>query len=228
MGFLRKLFGMKEDDDASEPAAPEAAPNATVKGKPQNKAGRPPLPDVSSEPQQSIDDVLRLRDAGDHAGARKLLAQIDKGTGLRTVLRAAMALEDKDDDEVERLLTAVAAEVNGWKLALQLAAALEDAERARRHVERAVELGAPAWALGWTRAMSTDATTSREGLVELLFADAPLARTVAARDLNVGEVLADAESAARYASFAHGRDSIRRFGAPAVASLVERALGAAR
>ena len=60
--------------------------------------------------------------------------------------------------------------------------------------------------------------------MELLFADAPLARTVAARDLGVEGAVADAEAMARYAGFAHGRDSIRRFGARAVADLLEHAV----
>ncbi len=71
--------------------------------------------------------------------------------------------------------------------------------------------------------MSADEAARREGLVELLFADAPLARTVAARDLGIEGAVADAEAATRYAAFAHGRDSIRRFGARWVADLLKRA-----
>ncbi|HVY45800.1 MAG TPA: hypothetical protein VHB21_07975, partial [Minicystis sp.] len=101
---------------------------------------------------------------------------------------------------------------------------LGDAEAAAPFVAHAEAASAPAWAVAWTRAMSKDEAERRRGLVELLFADAALARTVAARDLDVGGAVADPEAAQRYASFAHGRDSIRRFGAPVVAELVARAL----
>jgi hypothetical protein len=110
-------------------------------------------------------------------------------------------------------------------LLLQIAAALGDAAQAAPLVERAKAAGAPDWALAWTRAVATDEAERRAGLVELLFTDAALARTVAARDLDVGGALADPSAAQRFASFAHGRDSIRRFGAPIVAKLALRALG---
>ena len=83
--------------------------------------------------------------------------------------------------------------------------------------------GAPRWALAWARATSLDAEERRLGLVELLFADAPLARTVAARDLHIEGVEADPEGLGQYAGFVHGRESIRRFGAAEVARLLERA-----
>lgn len=60
--------------------------------------------------------------------------------------------------------------------------------------------------------------------MELLFSDAPLARTVAARDLAVEGAVPDAEAMGRYAAFAHGRDCIRRFGPRAVADVLERAV----
>ena len=87
----------------------------------------------------------------------------------------------------------------------------------------ASERGAPAWALAWVRALSEDETERRTGLVELLFEDAALARTVAARDSALADVKADNDAIRRYAAFAHGRDVIRKFGAAQVASLLGRA-----
>jgi hypothetical protein len=75
------------------------------------------------------------------------------------------------------------------------------------------------------RALSADDTEKRQGLVDLLFEDAALARTVAARDLSVPEAKADNDAVRRYAAFAHGRDVIRRFGAEHVAKLLDRAAG---
>ena len=125
--------------------------------------------------------------------------------------------------EVKRLLPAVAVEAEGWKLLLQIGGALGDPALAAPYVERAQEEKAPPWAIAWTRAVSKDERERREGLVELLFSDAPLARTVAARDLAVPSIAAEGDATERYAAFAHGRDSIRRFGAATVAELVMRA-----
>lgn len=242
MGFFdkaKRLFGLggssdDDDDDAAPAAETRAAPAArdTRAGRGRDRKDRPPLQDPPPGQGQSIDDVLAAREAGDKDEARRILAEIDRGQGLRAVLRAAAALEAGDEGDVTALLPAVAKEAEGWKLLLQIAAALGDADKAAPYVERAAAREAPAWAIAWTRAMSADETARREGLVELLFSDAPLARTVAARDLSANGVEADPEAAQRYAAFAHGRDSIRRFGADIVASLVERALtgrgGAAR
>jgi hypothetical protein len=101
------------------------------------------------------------------------------------------------------------------------AAADRDEERAAAFRARAEQ--APPWALAWAQALSADADAARRGLVELLFADAALARTVAARDLALPGIEADAEAAERYVGFAHGRECIRRFGAALVADLYERA-----
>ena len=38
-------------------------------------------------------------------------------------------------------------------------------------------------------------------------------------------MVSDSGAAQRYASFAHGRDSIRKFGAPLVAKVLDRAEG---
>ena len=95
--------------------------------------------------------------------------------------------------------------------------------RDRPYIERAAAEKAPAWALGWAKAMSEDEGTRREGLVEMVFADHALARTVAARDLKLPGAEADPDAGPRYASFVHGRDSIRRFGAKVVAELVDEA-----
>ncbi len=157
------------------------------------------------------------------AEARAILAAIDKGQGLRTVLRAAAALEALDEEELGELLPAVQKESPKWQLPLQVAAVLERGPERDALIRRGVELGAPAWPLAWVRTMSSDETERREGLVDLLFEDAALARTIAARDLAVPEVKPDNDAVRRYAAFAHGRDVIQKFGAPAVARLLERA-----
>ena len=189
---------------------------------PRRRDRRPPL--VEAAPQgPSVEDALAAREAGDKDGAQKILRDIDRGGGLRTVLRAASALEAGDRSELDSLLHAVANEEPRFKLLLQVAGALDDAEAARPYIERAEAQKAPAWALGWAKATSKDAATVREGLVELVFADHALARTVAARDLKLPEIEADPDAGARYASFVHGRDSIRRFGAKTVAALLDEA-----
>jgi|HubBroStandDraft_6_1064221.scaffolds.fasta_scaffold108836_2 hypothetical protein len=229
----RQLLGLgatredDEDDDALPPPAPAVADARGERlAKARGRKDRPPLEDIPPEQGQTIEDALAAREAGDRPGARKILATIDRGGGLRTVLRAAAALEDGDEPELRPLLPLVAAEAAGWRLILQVAAALGEGPAAARLVDAATAEKAPAWALAWTRAMAADDAARREGLVELLFADAPLARTVAARDLAIPGAVADSTAATRYAAFAHGRDSIRRFGAPAVAELVERAVRA--
>lgn len=174
-------------------------------------------------PSQSIEDALIEREAGRKAQARELLAQIDRGSGLRTVLRAAAALEAGDIQEVSRLLPAIAKEEPRWRLLLQTAAVLSDSARAGALVERAKQQGAPAWALAWSKVFSKEEAWVREGLVELLFADLPLSKTVAARDLHLVGAVADPEALSRYTAFAHGRDCIRRFGPEIVADLLDRA-----
>jgi hypothetical protein len=238
MGFFdkaRQLLGLgssAEEEDEAPPPPPATAdrgradPRAARMEKARGRKDRPPLADVPASQGQSVEDALAAREAGDPAGARQILATIDRGAGLRTVLRAAAALEAGDEDELRPLLPAVAAEAAGYKLWLQVAAALGDAAAAAPYLEHAASEKAPAWALAWTRAMSSDDAARREGLVELLFTDAPLARTVAARDLGVDGAAADPEAATRYAAFAHGRDSIRRFGARWVADLLQRAVRA--
>ena len=226
----RRLFGLGADEpDAGESAEPAGAtlrspgsePRAARPGR-GRRADRPPLPETSAPSGPGLDEALAAREAGDHDEARRILREIDRGGGLRTVLRAAAALEAGDEDELADLLPRVAAEDPPWRLELQVAAALASAD-AEAHVERAKQAGAPVWALAWTRSLSSDERTRREGLVELLFADVALARTVAARDLAVERAMPDAEAGQRYASFAHGRDTVRRFGAELVAAVVERA-----
>jgi hypothetical protein len=238
MGFFDKAkqllgLGGSSDDDGDDAPPPRAAAapapadaRAERLARARGRKDRPPLVEVPPEQGQSIEDVLAAREAGDREGARQILATIDRGGGLRTVLRAAAALEDGDEDALRPLLATVAAEAAGWRLILQLAAALGDPAAAAPYLERAAAAKAPVWAIAWTRAASSDATERRLGLVELLFTDAPLARTVAARDLDVPGAETDPEAAQRYAAFAHGRDSIRRFGAGVVARLVERAVDA--
>jgi hypothetical protein len=235
MGFFdkaRQLLGLggaaEEDtpDDERETAKPtpvEGDARAARLARARGRKDRPELMEMPPEQGQTVDDVLAAREAGDRKGARKILETIDRGGGLRVVLRAAAALEAGDEDEVRALLPKVAAEAAGWKLWLQVASALGDPKVARPYLERAAAEKAPPWALAWARAMAVDEAARREGLVELLFADAPLARTVAARDLAVAGAVADPEATSRWASFSHGRESIRRFGAPVVAELLARA-----
>ena len=201
--------------------APKAA-EAPQRG--QHKDGRPPLRDVpKADSGGSLDDALAARDAGKHDEARAILAAIDRGKGLRTVLRAAAALEARDEAELEGLLPAIRASEPAWTLALQVAAALEGAPPASSLVTYARQVGAPAWALAWTRSATADADERRRGMVDLLFADPALARTVAARDWKVDKAADDRASVERYAGVAHGRDAIRRFGAAKVAELLSRA-----
>jgi hypothetical protein len=183
------------------------------------------LPEVTETSSATIEDALAARASGNAAEARAILASIDKGQGLRTVLRAAAALEAGDEQELGKLLPAVVKEEPAWQLGLQVAAALEPGQGRDAMARLATERGAPAWALAWVRALSPDEVERRKGLVDLLFEDAALARTVAVRDLAVPDVKADNDAIRRYAAFAHGRDVIRKFGAGHVASLLERASG---
>ncbi len=243
MGILDRAkgwLGIGTSDDASDEApnaGAAAAARPDKRGEARDRARqimrkdgreRPPLKEIDVPPAVGVDDVLAARDSGDRDGARKLLRDIDRGGGLRTVLRAAAALEAGDEDELVPLLPTIAREEPAWRLELQIAAALGDPAKAAPWLERASRHGAPAWAVAWSRALSDDEASRREGLVELLFADPALARTVASRDLALPGVASDAGAAQRYASFAHGRDSIRRFGVALVAAVVERAGGGAR
>ncbi|MEJ7733296.1 MAG: hypothetical protein WKG00_29390 [Polyangiaceae bacterium] len=235
MGFFdkaKRFLGLTDEEGDDDPtgasASSEATPAADAQRAPSRARGgrgRPARdlpPAASSGP--SLDDALAAREGGDRATARRILAEIDKGSGLRTLLRAAAALEDADEDEARSLLPAIAAEEPAWRVPLQVAAALGD-ERGVPWLDVARAGGAPGWATAWAAALVGDAQGRRRGLVELLFADAALARTVAARDLSVPGAVVDAEAAQRYASFAHGRDTIRRFGAGAVAEALARARG---
>ncbi len=249
MGLLdraRRLFGMGDADHAGEAGGGEAEAGGPTEGSNSpagagrgrdprggdprggRKGERPPLADAPPAESRGVDDALAAREAGDRALARQILREIDRGGGLRTVLRAAAALEAGDERELAGLLPAVAAEAPRWRLMLQVAAALGDEGAAAPLVARAEAEGAPAWAIAWTRAMASGEVARREGLVDLLFADPALARTVAARDLAVPGAEAELPALQRYTSFAHGRDSIRRFGAEAVARLLDRSAREAR
>ena len=220
MGWLDKakvLLGIVDAEDVEEEGEPRAEKRVTLKG------GRPSLEGFEAAPQETLQDVLALREAGDTAAMRKLLEQLDKGRGLRVVLRAAAALEAGDEGELRSLLPKVREEARAWKLPLQLSAALKAGERAAKYREQAARAGAPPWALAWMDTASSDANTQRRGLVELLFADAALAHMVAARDLEIAGVTEDASGAQRFVSVAHGRDCIARFGAEVVADLLDRA-----
>lgn len=244
MGFFdkaKKLLGLQAGEDEEEentappvPPAGASDPRAARLAQARGRKDRPPLVEVSSSQGQSVEDAILAREAGDKKEARRILAAIDRGAGLRVVLRAAAALEAGDQAELDALLPAVAAEADGYKLWLQVAGALGGAGPEGEPapglamdvaslIQRAKVAETPAWALLWTEAVSGDEARRRTALVELLFADAPLARTVAARDLGVDGAVSDAEAATQYAAFAHGRDSIRRFGARLVADLLELA-----
>ncbi len=222
MGWLDKAKVWLGVVDAEDVGGEEDAPRAALRVNPRDKGKRPPLEGVAPPPQESLEDVIAAREAGDLVEMRRLLALIDRGAGLRLVFRAAAALEAGETQQVAELLPKIRREAPTWRLPLQIAAALDDAERAARHRAVAAEEGAPAWALAWLDAASPDEARRRQGLVALLFADPALARTVAARDLSVDGVEADARAAKRYVSVAHGRDLIRRFGAAAIADLLER------
>ena len=183
--------------------------------------GRPSLENFDATPQKSLEDALLAREAGDLVEMRRLLKEMDQGKGLRVVLRAAAALEADDQETLRQLLPKVAALEPPWRLYLQVAAALDDEAKRQVLVQRAVACEAPPWALAWTQCLSNNQEEQRQGLVELLFIDIALAQTVAARDLRVADVVANPNAAKRYASFTHGRDCVKRFGAPLVASLLE-------
>ena len=187
------------------------------------RGDRPSLDGVEPASQQSLEDVLAARERGDLREMRRLLAELDRGRGLRLILRAAAALEDGDDATLAYLLPKVRSEEPAWRLPLQLASVLDDPARAMTLRERATRAEAPRWALAWSRALSADEDERRRGLVELLVADPALARTVAARDLAIEGAVADGEASDRYAAFAHGRACLRRFGPTIVAALLERA-----
>ena len=224
MGLLDKAkvwLGIIDEEDLEG----EDAPRAAMRINPRNKDGRPALDDVAPPPQHSLEDALDARDRGDLEAMRRLLEEMDRGRGLRTVLRAAAALEAEDDKTVDQLLPKVRQVEPPWKLPLQLATSLDDPQRACRMRRVAERRGAPRWALAWARVGSDDAAERREGLVALLFADAALARTVAARELAIDGAEADTAATQRFAQFVHGRDCVRRFGAALVADVYERAHG---
>ena len=225
MSWLDKLkvkLGVLDPEDAS--ALDEEPPRAARRERASGSAERPPIDGLEPASQQGLEDVLAAKERGNTVEMRRLLKELDRGKGLRLVLRAAAALEAGDDAELAELLPKVSVEEPAWRIALQLASVLDDeparAEAFRARGERA---NAPAWALAWSRALSKDAAIARRGLTALLVVDPALARTVAARDLKVEGVVADGEASDRYAGFAHGRQCIRRFGASAVAAVVERA-----
>lgn len=224
MGLLDKAkvwLGILDEEDLEE----DAAPRARMRINPRNKDGRPPLDDFTAPPQQSLDDALVAREAGDLEEMRRLLGEMDRGHGLRTVLRGAAALEAGDDGLLKQLVPKIREQQPAYKLALQLSVALGDSTRGERLHKRAAALDAPAWALAWAQALSDDPDVRRIGLVELLFADPPLARTVATKELAIEGAEADVAAAQRFAQMSHGRDCIRRFGPEIVADLYDRVHG---
>lgn len=223
MGFFdraKAVFGLQKEGRTTGSGPAPRAPRADGR---KNKADRPPLPEVSGAASATIEDVLAARERGAFDEARAILAAIDKGQGLRTILRAAAALEAGDEEEVEKLIPLVRKDSPAWQLRLQAAAALGAGASHDELVVRAKKLGAPLWSTAWVRALSPNDADQRAGLVELLFEDAALARTVAARDLGLADVKADNDAIRRYTAFAHGRDMIRRFGAEKVVALLTRA-----
>src|SRR5947209_2575807 len=115
MGWLDKakgIFGGSKGVAGGLGGSQDAHPSdASPKSKdPRRKDGRPPLREVAPTSTATLDDALAARDAGDRAKARAILASIDKGQGLRTVLRAAAALEAGDEEELQSLLSTVSKE----------------------------------------------------------------------------------------------------------------------
>jgi len=225
MGWLDKLKVKLGVLDAADAAAMEEddALLAQRSRAGRDRGERPPIDGLEPASQQSLEEVLAAKERGDVVEMRRLLRELDRGKGLRLVLRAAAALEAGDEAELVELLPKVRAEVPAWRLALQLASVLDDAALAETFRVRAEAADAPKWALAWSRALSTDAEVQRRGLAELLVVDAALARTVAARDLKLEGAQSDGDASERYAGFAHGRQCIRRFGATSVAAVVLRA-----
>ncbi len=220
MGFFDRLKKMLGGGEEGEPAA-EAAPSEKPAARRARK-DRPPLAEPPP-PSDTIEDVLAARAEGDSKRAREILRSIDRGAGLRTVLRAAAALEAGDLDELREIEAKVMGDAP-WRLLLQTAAALGDA-RGTKLLEEAAALRAPSWALDWARCAIGDEDARRRALVDLLFVDAALARVVAARDLQIDGVKEDASAIARYAGLDAGRDAIHRFGAPMVLQLLDRVRG---
>src|SRR4051812_30575817 len=180
------MLGMS-GHDAGDPAETPKALDPRRK----NKGDRPPLKESAGAASATLEDALLARESGSRDEARAILAAIDKGQGLRMVLRAAAALEAEDAEELSALLPAVAKEQPPWQLPLQIAAAVASGPERAPLMRRAEQRGAPAWALAWVQSLDTDPSTRRAGLVDLLFADPGLARTVAARDLAVANVKPD-------------------------------------
>ncbi|MCA9624270.1 MAG: hypothetical protein KC731_34835 [Myxococcales bacterium] len=220
MGLFDKAkiwLGIIDEEDLE---GEEDAPRAALRINPRNKDGRPPLDQVEAPPQHSLEEALEAREAGDLVAMRKLLEEMDRGRGLRTVLRAAAALEADDEALLKKLLPKVRATEPRWKLPLQIASIQSPSSPLRqRHRERAEALGAPAWAIAWSRLDGADEVARRRALVELLFLDPPLARTIAARDLEIEGAEADSEAIQRHTQFSHGCACIRRFGVEPVAAL---------
>ena len=73
-------------------------------GKRRSRSDRPPLDETKAAPQQSLEDAFEAREAGDVDRMRQLLRDMDRGGGLRTVIRAAAALEAEDETELKPLL----------------------------------------------------------------------------------------------------------------------------
>ncbi len=228
-------FGVVDPEDvAGEESAPRAelrvdprrrdeGEHAGAERRGRGRAGeRPSLDAFAGGPKESLEDCLVARERGDTVEMRRLLRELDRGLGLRTLLRAAAALEAGDEGELAELLPRLAVDEQSWRRTLQVAAALGEASEIAVACERAASLDAPKWAVAWTRALSPDASERRRGLVELLVADPALARTVAARDLALEGCEGDYEAFERFAAFAYGRDTVRRFGSRSVKSLLAR------
>ena len=152
---------------------------------------------MSREASATLDDALVARAAGMLEIARAILAAIDKGRGLRTVLRAAAASEARDEEELGKLLPSVTREQPPWQLPLQVAAALEagpsrDATRRAGQSARRTGVGAR---LAERPCRRRTRAASRVWSI-LLFEDAALARTVAARDLSVPHIQPDNDAIA--------------------------------
>ncbi|MET0595466.1 MAG: hypothetical protein ABW133_22395, partial [Polyangiaceae bacterium] len=113
MGFFdraKAALGLQKD---VQPSVSGTVPRGERDGR-KNKGSRPPLPEVAGAGCATFEDVLAARAAGKLDDARAILAAIDKGQGLRTVLRAAAALEAGDEEEIAKLLPLVKKDAPAW------------------------------------------------------------------------------------------------------------------
>lgn len=188
---------------------------------PVEKRAKPP-------PGKSLEGALELREQGRADEALELLGEIDQGKGLRRLLRAAALLEAGRDpgslgDTHAQLggLSIDAARVR-TAAGLVVAGDLDAAEAMLGRVNRGFEPATCAWVRVSIARGASRPDAERQALVELVFADDALARTVAARDLGLSDGEPASAAVERYGAHAFARDAIARFGAASVAKLLSK------